>query len=285
MDFPESIHYLNPLESETMRSPHAFCIPRRCGYELHRQPSDYYNHAMRRGGQKRALFKYTISGRGAMQSRGRTVPLKAGNALLAVIPNDFAYLMPKDSEKWEFMFISFWNPAAVTVIEKIISELGNVFSLAPDGGAIRKAWTLFEIFREGRISDKYSVSGTGYEFLMQICREASSATDKEDDNELLRKVSSYCFRNLNRPVTVDELARHCGYSRWYFSKLFHRLSNRTPSEFIMGMKLDASLRCLREGGLSIKEVARRYGFEDPGYFSRSFRIRFGVSPGKFYKLN
>lgn len=280
-----NVHYFNPIENETICSPHLAFVPRRCGYELHRQPSAFKIEGLKRGTHVRALFKYTISGEGEFRANGKTYSLFPGNVLLLTGPADYCYRFPKHSEKWEFIFISFWHVQAVAAVEKIVSEHGNVFRIDPEGKAMSGAWSLFESFKnnlEGE--DKHSIASTGYDFLMQLCREAASVNTKDSDHEIVREVSSYCFRNMDRLITVDELAELCGYSRWHFSKLFHKLTGMTPSEYMLDVKLEAALRLLRQGHSNIKEIAYRCGFQDQGYFARRFKARFGVSPSHYYEM-
>ncbi len=294
---PQMYHYLNPWEGETMRSPYLCFLPRRCGYELHTRPSDFRIDGATRGPQCRALFKYTISGEGCCRLNHSLVPLKPGDALLLSVPGDYCYFFPKHAEKWEFLFLSFWHPAAAEMIGKMAEEFGNVVALSPDGEALSKAWSLYEFYRNGNEmnADRYAVSRTGYDFLMSLCREAQedgpgmgwSSRARRGEENLVGVVTAYCRRHLDRPVSVEALAKLCGYSRWHFSKRFHRLSGKSPGEFMTELRLDAALQYLQQSGgpsPGIKEIAASCGFSDTGYFIRRFRARFGVTPGRFREL-
>ena len=275
-----AFHYYNPLETETVQSEHLFTVPRLCGYEVKVPEDKFCIYGVSRGPQKRALFKYTLSGEGCLNIRGESHKLQAGTAFLLNGPDDYCYELPPGSASWEFLFISFWNPIAVRLIHKIIEECGNVFPLNASGETVRTAWALYNLFKSGGIADKYSVAAMGYNFLMLLNREVLQV-DNNDRNQLIQKISNYCYRNLNKVVTVEELAEYCGYSRWHFSKIFHEIQGIPPSEFIMDIKLNPALQILQHEPLSIKELAFRCGFNDQGYFTRRFRQKFGVPPTRF----
>lgn len=231
------------------------------------------------------MFKYTISGEGRLTIHDNTHRLPAGTAFLLEGPDDYCYDLPPGSASWEFLFISFWNPIAVRLIRRIIEECGNVFSLDAGGETLQTAWSLYNLFKSGDISDKYSTAAMGYDFLMHLNREVISVDKENIRNQLIQKVSNYCYRNLNSAITVEELADYCGYSRWHFSKIFREIRGIPPSEFVMNTKLDAALQILQHEPVSIKELAYRCGFNDQGYFCRRFRMKFGVSPKKFSAIH
>lgn len=280
-------HFYNPLEMALKDADHLFGIPFLCGYEWNDADSNYLvEGSARLSSRERALFKYTISGCGELLLNGKEKHLlKPGDAFLlsgAVNKEDYRYRVAPDCDHWEFLFISFRKPAAVEIVKRIVDDCGtNVVQLDPAGEAMSHAWHLYELFRSGEIADRYAASSLGYDFLMHLCSESLSFCRKSHGSDLLHKISAYCFRNLAKPITVDELAKICGYSRWHFAKIFHEAAGMTPSDFIMEQKLTAALQILHQENIPIKELAMRCGFNDPGYFGRRFKQRFGVSPMQF----
>jgi len=77
---------------------------------------------------------------------------------------------------------------------------------------------------------------------------------------------------------LAEAAAHAGLSPNYFHRLFHRTTGMTPFHYMETRRLDTARGILAEGRLNVKEVAAASGYENPFYFSRAFRKRFGVPP-------
>ena len=284
-------HFYNPLEMELKDAEHLFGIPFICGYEWNGVDSNYLvEGSSRLPSRERALFKYTISGGGELLLNGKEKHLlKPGDAFLlsgAVNTAGYRYRIAPGYDHWEFLFISYHKSAAVEIVKKIVADCGtNVVQLDPAGEAMSHAWHIYDLFQSGEIADRYAASSLGYDFLMHLCSESLSFCGKSHGSDLVHKISAYCFRNLSSPITVDELADLCGYSRWHFSKIFRQAAGMTPSEFIMEQKLTAALQLLHQENIPVKELAMRCGFNDPGYFGRRFKRKFGVTPIHFERID
>jgi two-component system response regulator YesN len=50
------------------------------------------------------------------------------------------------------------------------------------------------------------------------------------------------------------------------------------SEFLLNRRIELAKEVLRDLTLNITEVARKVGYDDPGYFARRFRRKTGMSP-------
>ena len=274
-------HYYNPVPAYDGKEQFTG-LPRLCGYELVFPEDGYIIDGMKRGARERALFKYTIAGRGLLTLNGTDIPLEPGDAMLITGPGNYTYQPHPDAEKWEFMFISFWQIPIIRMIGGIISDNGNIVRLSSDSRALKNAWSLYELFKSGDIPNPYMAAKTACDMLFELGSEG--AGNAKTESGLVRKVSSYCFRNLSRDITVEELARHCGYSRFHFAKLFHAASGMPPSEYISEMKLSAALHILQHENVRIKNLAARCGFGDQGYFTRRFKAKFGVTPINFNKI-
>lgn len=51
--------------------------------------------------------------------------------------------------------------------------------------------------------------------------------------------------------------------------------------YIKEMRMNKAVQLLNEHKYSIAEVAYRVEFNDPHYFSKSFKLYFGVSPSEY----
>nr|WP_275436227.1 helix-turn-helix transcriptional regulator [Vibrio sp. Of14-4] len=61
---------------------------------------------------------------------------------------------------------------------------------------------------------------------------------------------------------------------------FKSATERTFTDYLTEVRLDYACRRLLNGQ-KVSDVAFECGFNDPSYFSRRFRHRFGVSPTQF----
>ena len=104
----------------------------------------------------------------------------------------------------------------------------------------------------------------------------------DPDTLFLEKVISIIKENLsNQDFGVNQLVDEMCVSISQLQKKLSRLTNHSPSEFIMLHRMKKSLELIRQPGMTITELATMVGFQDPFYFSRCFKKHFGKSPKAF----
>ena len=80
-------------------------------------------------------------------------------------------------------------------------------------------------------------------------------------------------------VSLDELARQCGVSKYYLSRQFRQYTGVTPQDCRTRMRLNRAKELLRFTDMPVGEIAFACGFRDVSHFIRVFRKREdGVTP-------
>ncbi|MBQ9501949.1 MAG: AraC family transcriptional regulator [Lentisphaeria bacterium] len=250
-----------------------------CGHECVTSPS-YSWDGMKRGSGDLVIWQYTLSGRGALDFGGRTIPLVPGTGFLVVVPEEHRYYLPKDSPGWEFIYASLNGSEAVRIAGECRRRSGVVQTCPPDGAVVRAAWRLLDLCRNDRLAGPYAASGAAYDFLMHLL-SASEKTQASCDEALVGMVHDYCLQNISRPVSVEDAARLAGLSRWHFSRRFKKASGRSPHDFITDLKMRMAVRRLQSSRDSVKEISLFCGFEDPAYFCKVFKHIYGAPPAEF----
>ena len=110
---------------------------------------------------------------------------------------------------------------------------------------------------------------------------AESRGETEHIPERMIKVLEYMESNFFRPITLKDLARRAAISVPLLSLEFKRCFKISPIACVQEIRLRHSLYYLSNLNFSIEEVAKRCGFNDPFYFSRQFRRKYGHSPREF----
>ena len=107
-------------------------------------------------------------------------------------------------------------------------------------------------------------------------------TDK--DEQLMQKVKAWLEENVaNADVTVDQLAVHVGMGRTSMYNKIKGLTGKSPLEMIQEYRMGKAVHYLKSGQFSVSETSYKVGFSDPGYFSRSFKKHYGMSPADYIK--
>ncbi|MCI7644675.1 MAG: AraC family transcriptional regulator [Lentisphaeria bacterium] len=282
--FCERSHYWYPEAFNNIDDVEFFSIPRCCGVENNSIRSQYFISGEGRGSQRRALFKFTIAGSGLLKIGEHRHILSANQGLLLVGPGNYSYQVNPEDDKWQFIFLSFRNEIAVTLIEKIIARNGNIFELEHNGVVMSEVWKIFEYFRSGNFSDKYQLAASGYTFLMKLDKMLDEKLPQANQSTLITQLTNYCFKHIDQAISSNDLAAVSGYTRGHLTRLFKLKLGITPSKFIADIKLNYALEIMQNEKISIKKLARQCGFADPGYFRRVFAKKFGVPPSEYDKI-
>jgi AraC-like DNA-binding protein len=85
--------------------------------------------------------------------------------------------------------------------------------------------------------------------------------------------------NLDGSVPLTEVARQCGLSVSHFSRAFRRTTGTAPHGWLMSRRVEVAKEKLRDGRLSVLDVALACGFADQSHLTRVFTRLVGTSPG------
>ncbi len=102
------------------------------------------------------------------------------------------------------------------------------------------------------------------------------------DDKLMKKVMEVMEQNIdNSSLTVEELVSTIGIGRSVFFKKLKSLTGLAPIEFIREVRVKRAAQLIETGEYTISQVTYLVGCNDPHYFSRIFKQRFGLTPSEY----
>ncbi len=82
-------------------------------------------------------------------------------------------------------------------------------------------------------------------------------------------------------LTVDMIADHCCFSRYYYNRLFKSVTGESIYSFIKRLRLEtAAFKLIKFPNLSITDIAAELGYSSSN-FSVLFKKHYGLSPSQF----
>ncbi|OYY90622.1 MAG: hypothetical protein B7Y45_06650 [Sphingomonas sp. 28-66-16] len=97
----------------------------------------------------------------------------------------------------------------------------------------------------------------------------------------IARVREFIDAHLQERISLDDLARVAGYSRYHFVRAFRQASGVPPYTYLLQMRIRAAAAMLRESDRPIAQIARDTGFATHAQFSTRFRETIGVTPAIF----
>jgi AraC family transcriptional regulator len=104
------------------------------------------------------------------------------------------------------------------------------------------------------------------------------------DQARLRRVLDYISTNIDKEITLAQLAAVAALSVFHFARTFTRTMGVSPHRYVSRMRLENAMAELAAGKLSLAEVAFNAGFSSQASFTRAFNRVSGLTPGEYRAL-
>jgi AraC family transcriptional activator FtrA len=92
---------------------------------------------------------------------------------------------------------------------------------------------------------------------------------------------AWALANLDRPITVESLARHARMSARTYLRHFKQCSGTSPIRWLISQRIQASLALLETTGTPIEEVATAVGFDSAVTYRHQFAVALRTSPSAY----
>jgi len=95
--------------------------------------------------------------------------------------------------------------------------------------------------------------------------------------EVIQKTVENMHQNYNQKWSINDFAKLCNLSEYYFIHLFKEFTGMPPIQYLTNIRIDKAKELLLNSSLSIHEISYIVGYNNPLYFSRLFKKVTGVS--------
>jgi AraC family transcriptional regulator len=99
--------------------------------------------------------------------------------------------------------------------------------------------------------------------------------------EILRRIclaTDFIHSNYEKPLMLDDMARAAFLSRHHFLRLFKRIHDITPHEYLQRKRTTVAARMLRSSEMGVEEIVKQVGFDSRSTLFRALRRFHGVTP-------
>ena len=200
---------------------------------------------------------------------GRKMIAKEGQ--LMFVPKGSTYCHKVMSEKASYTAIHFEGDFSQTP-QPMCFDLDGFFE------ADYMASHLSDMWNFGTQAEKYRCISLVYALLAYLSSvEHANAKEKF---QIIEPAVAYLKEHIyDTELKIDKLHRLCGISGTYFRQIFAQRYGTTPKNYIIAKRVSHAKAIISSGDFhTVGEVAEAVGFNDPLYFSKVFRKRYGAAP-------
>ena len=229
------------------------------------------------------LYLYFIAeGKGEVVTKQEKREVSQGDIIYVFPGNHCSFSFYGQQNKWYWISMeignnvefSRWNQMKREIVilnSGITSKISKILSQLEKRQGVAK-------------ESPYAILGIVYTLMDEISKEPQNDEVQKlggKDRQSVAVAAEYIAINYYHKIDVDSICRYVNYSRYYFSRCFKEIQGMSIMEYINKVRLDRAIYLLNHTDLTVIEVAKSVGFDDPYYFSKKFKAYTGVPPSRF----
>ena len=126
----------------------------------------------------------------------------------------------------------------------------------------------------------------GSAILKQLLLKAAESVDENAlPTRMVEALDKYIRDNAGDDISNTEIGAIFGYHPFYISKVLKDRKGTTLRQYIIAYRLKLAKKLLSESAKSVNEVAEECGFNDPSYFTKTFKNVVGMTPKEYRNLS
>jgi transcriptional regulator GlxA family with amidase domain len=99
------------------------------------------------------------------------------------------------------------------------------------------------------------------------------------EDKFIQEVRQIMEENLHQETfLLETIWETMGMSRPQFYRKFKAVTDLTPADYLLALRLQKAYELLIQGKLRVAEVAFQVGFRNSGHFSKKFTQHYGRTP-------
>ncbi len=243
-------------------------------------------HTMLRRVHDDHLLIYCVEGQGSFTVDKLRHSVTAGDVLL--LPRGIAHAyQSSDDRPWTIYWIHFSGDKSSEFIEYLNSQQDSfIINIGVNSRLVANFDILLESLQSSinlpafiHAANMLAQILTHIPLLRPLAK-AQRMADKFD----LELIHALMHSNLHQKLDLSSLAQSVNLSKFHFIKCYKELTNTTPINYFIHLKIERACHLLDISTKPIQEISFNLGYEDSYYFSRIFKKVMGISPNQYRKM-
>lgn len=220
---------------------------------------------------------YVCSGEGRLHTCGAITPLEEGDIFFTFPAEPFAI---ESGEGFTYMYISFVGLRGNQIMEDLKISSGSF--LFRNAGEVGHFWER-GLSVNGNVIALMSESVLLYTFAFLGDRLLSESREVKQSYsiDLVKKYVDDHFSDSD--FSLEAVSRELSYNKKYISTLFKKHIGIGIMEYVNTIRIQNACTMIKQGFISISDIAEKCGYGDARYFSKVFKGKMGIAPTEYIK--
>ena len=118
------------------------------------------------------------------------------------------------------------------------------------------------------------------EYLAEVASRNAIASSSDEPSAVVR-AKEFVESHAGEPITLAQVVKHVKVSRFYFCKLFKKVTGMTLTEYVSRVRVEKAKTLLVDPSLRISEVVYAAGFGSIPRFNSVFKRQVGMPPTEY----
>lgn len=220
---------------------------------------------------------YVEKGRGLYSSERETERLVETGDVWWTFPGLRDRYRPDERTGWRVYWVAFQGEAIKRVFKSFFSEEDTVLHLHRPLEFELAIKAFVDEILESPMDYPFSTGAKILTLVGQLL-ELKETKEGNQHNYSIRKVQSYILNHAFIDIDYQKLCKPFGFSESTLRRAFLRLTQMTPLQFQISIRMRYACEMLTGSDLPVGEIAEKVGFSDCNYFTRVFTKQMGCSP-------
>ena len=233
------------------------------------------------GSEQHVLF-YCQSGQATLTVNNKEKIINRGDIVIIAPKQDFHYQAKKTSDHQAY-WINFTGDLAKDFAERLLMKMDDgIANVGILNNIIADFDLLLELGQRGyTATNVIHAVHVLQQSLSFLALQLRLSTFKSNSSFDLDAVETLMRNNLHQELNLDTLAHYSQLSKFHFAKKFKELTDTSPIQHFINMKIQQACIRLDSSSAPIKQIGEELGYSDPYYFSRIFKKTVGMSPKQY----
>ncbi len=231
------------------------------------------------------VIQYAESGELDLQEGNGKIHRLSGPVAWMTFPGPHFRFGRRDGGSWNHRFASFHGPLADNYAKQGIypGPRNPIVKIVETGRFTETFDKLLERLNRHGTSPDYRTVHILEDIMLQLNEQPRAGIPHTPSRAKIINLMNRIELHPERKLDLKQAAHKLGVSYPHFRKLFREISGMPPAQYALDKRLVKATAMLRDPELSISEIAGELGFYDVFHFSKIFKKKHGISPGKYRK--
>ena len=242
-------------------------------------PNASYHYRERKQGCQDNIFIYCLNGKGWFEIGGREHLINPNQFLHVPASTEYMRYGADSHDPWTIYWVHYSGRDMHTFNKSLnIKKENGPTDIAFNDKGLTIWENMYESLLFGYSRDNLCNANLCLYHFLATFFYPEKHMKSESEPDFVTKTTRYMRSNIENRLTLEDFSALHNLSTSHFSSLFRKSTGMSPIDYFIQLKMQRACQLLYNKENRIKEVAHAVGYEDPYFFSRTFKRLMGVSP-------